>query len=176
MKILISILLAVSSSAFADPGPEAEKFLDVSNAQWKYDIQKIEEFDKSSLDKEFATILEEYHWNLDDSSPSCFIGFKLDLNKDGKMEYFIIHPHWGGSGGPYFFILSNLKNKWREIGQFQGWFYLLPEKNDWLQVLVQSRAGGGNYSKTLLEFSESKYRGKWIERFEFGNITKKILN
>ena len=178
MKTILTAIVAIALlPLFADSTPEAKKFLNVPDAIWSYDVHKIEEFDKTNLDKGIFNCLAQYSsWNLDESPPIGFKGFKIDLNNDGQMEYFIIHPHWGGTGGPYFFILSCIKDKWTVIGEFQGWFYLLPADKKWIPVICYGRAGQTYYRKSLLRFINGKYRETEVYIFDNGKITKEKSN
>jgi hypothetical protein len=169
------ILAGVSGSAFADPSEEALRFIAEPNAERHFRGTDEESFAKAALPKGVTALLGGYDWGSDDGPlPKSFVGYALDLNKDGKTEYFIENIN-GGSGGPAYFVLSEFDGVWRQILDFQGGFYIMPTKAGWPRMVSYSRGGGGSYTKMQYTFEGQAYRATVLERYDAGKITREVL-
>lgn len=110
----------------------------------------------------------------EDSRPKTVSFLEVDLNEDGKPELLFNIPAYGGSGGPFYEILTRSKEGvYKSIGSLQGWgFQIVSKKNGWFQIRGMSRAGGGQYTRYLLTFDKKAYI---ITRNEGHNFnTKKV--
>jgi hypothetical protein len=135
-----------------------------------------QKFLKTAMPAGLVAVLGSYDWGADDGSlPDTFVGYALDLNKDGRNEYFIENIG-GGSGGPAFFVLAEEDNAWKIVLSFQGGFYVMPAKQGWSRIIAISRGGGENYVKLHYRFEGGAYRATLIERYERGVITKEIIS
>jgi hypothetical protein len=177
-NIIILFLSFLSALSYADGSADLRRFLKVSNAV-KIDIYKIK---KLPEDKGIIEVLQGYYSSLKFKfkdftylPPKFYFGYKLDLNKDGRNEYFINIPCYSGTGGHYYIIISFINNKWKIIGNSQGAFSLLKIKNGWHPIIFIGRGGNELYAKILYEFSNGKYHKKWIRIFDHGKITKKTI-
>jgi hypothetical protein len=171
----IVLAAAMTSGAFADPSEEAARFLQVPGGGEMFRGTNEQEFKWSELSEAFITVLGANDWGgADGSLPTTFSGYALDLNQDGKNEYFIKNRR-GGSGGPGFFVLSEIQGAWKIILDFQGGFHVMPEENGWARIIAISRGGGGNYFKEHYRFEETSYRPILSESYERGVITRNII-
>jgi hypothetical protein len=171
----IVLVAAMTSRAFADPSEEAARFLQVPGAGEMFRGTDEREFKRSKLPEALITVLGGYDWGRDDGTlPTTFVGYALDLNKDGKNEYFIENIR-GGSGGPGFFVLTEIQHTWKVILDFQGGFYVMPEENGWARIIAISRGGGGNYFKEHYRFEETSYQPILSESYKRGVITRKVI-
>jgi hypothetical protein len=171
----IVLAAAMTSGAFADPSEEAARFLQVPGGGEMFRGTNEQEFKRSALPEAFITVLGANDWGgADGSLPTTFSGYALDLNKDGKNEYFIKNRR-GGSGGPGFFVLSEIQGAWKIILDFQGGFHVMPEKNGWSRIIAIGRGGGENYHKAHYSFEEGSYRLILSESYKRGVITRKVI-
>jgi len=176
MKQAIAILIALCCglwAVYADPSEEAQTFLRVEDSQWSYSALKEEHFKRSSFPNGLWEVVEGYFrpYGIDRED---YVGFTHDLNGDGQKEYFVETP-LGGSGGPYFTVVTLRDGKWVEIASFQGGFHLLRVKNGWLPIVGSARGGADNYYKFRLEMHDGVYREVWAANFSGGKITEKKI-
>jgi len=96
----------------------------------------------------------------EESLPNELSVIQVDLNEDQKPEIFLRIPAYGGSGGPYYEILTPQKNgSYQSIGAIQGWgFELLIKRNGWLQIRAMGSGGGGHYTRYLMSFIKGSYQ------------------
>ena len=175
-RITILALALLRIAAMADPNEDEEKFLLVRGAHKFYRGTDEMTFNRPELPKPVLSLLDHLDWgNVDGSKPDSFVGYAIDLNKDGKTE-FLIETIEGGSGGPAFVVLADMKGTWTTIGYFQGGFYIIPVASNWPQLVVISRGGGGVYSKARFDFDSGSYRMTVAELYDRGKITKKIIS
>jgi hypothetical protein len=108
----------------------------------------------------------------EESLPNELSVIQVDLNEDQKPEIFLKIPSYGGSGGPYYEILTSQKNgSYQSIGAIQGWgFGLLVKRNGWLQIKAMGSGGGGHYTRYLMSFIKGSYQ---IIRNESHNFNTK---
>ena len=167
---LISIV-SPSSLLQADPTPDEEKFLVVEEGQRITPNTEIPAL--SDLPKELLAELGNYDLGKAEGGvPTNLRGFAIDLNHDGKKEYFVANPALTGSGGVGYLVFAEISKKWSLIGEFQGAIYIFPVKKGWPRLVTIGRGGAGSWSKTYSEFKDGKYKDKMIERYERGTITK----
>ena len=176
MKKLIAAFTLLCSTSFVhgDADPALKKFFHVPNSLAEFgiypDLQK-EEIRDDSVKKELLLQLGEYTLSSD-----SIWGYRIDLNGDEQMEYFI-SSKLGGTGGPHYFILQRKNEKWTIIGDIQGWFHTTRSKNEWLDLIVFSRGGGGHYSRSHMQYKQEEYRTIEIQHFDNGKVTfKDTLN
>jgi len=175
MRITILALTLLRIAAMADPNEDEEKFLLVPGDHKFYPGTDETTFKRSELPKPVLSLLDQLDWGkADGSEPDSYVGYAIDLNNDEKMEYFI-ETIRGGSGGPAFVVLAEMKGRWTTITDFQGGFYIIPVANSWPHLVVISRGGGGNYSKDRFEFESGSYRMTVAEHYDRGKITKKNI-
>jgi hypothetical protein len=113
MKSLIHVLaiVALSSSVRADPNEDEQRFLTIEEADKSFYGRDEQKFKKTDLPPAVVAILDGLDWGTaSGASPDSFVGYALDLNRDGKNEYFI-ETIYGGSGGPAFVVLSESDKK-----------------------------------------------------------------
>ena len=174
MKCILSLIAASAlfQQLYADPSEAAQAFLQVKDADWSSSALNEEHFEKSSFPKGLWDKISGYFEGITDRE--TFTGYKYDLNKDGSPEYFIETP-LGGSGGPYFTLVSLTDKGWREIGAFQGGFYLMKHSSGWTPIVGYSRGGADNFYKFRLEFDGTSYRETWAANFSGGKIIQKKI-
>ena len=171
----IFMVAAFHAECRADPPEEAMRFLTVPDSDKSLEPGDPQTFEKSSLPKDVVAILEKYDWGTDDRLlPSSLVGYLLDLNKDGKAEYFIRNIR-GGSAGPGFFVLSKWDGAWRVILDFMGVFHAVPVKGGWPRVVTTSKGGGNTFSKVQHVFEGNAYRATVLERYDGGTITREVI-
>jgi hypothetical protein len=83
---------------------------------------------------------------------------KADLNADRKAEIFLYIPESSGTGGSVYTILSPAKDGIVDVGAVQGGITLCEPVDGWLQIEAGSRAGGGQFTRSLLRFADGQYR------------------
>lgn len=177
MRVICCLALGLSFAvtAYGDPTAEEEAFLSVSGAEWRYTNTVPRVFRASELPAALLKQLEGYDWGTHDNHlPDQFQGFTLDLNKDGKREYFI-ETIYGGSGGPAYMILTQKGKGWQVIGDYQGVLHVMPVDTGWAKLVTTGRGGGGIYSKTCHEFRDGKYEETLLEMYERGKVTRETL-
>jgi hypothetical protein len=81
---------------------------------------------------------------------------RIDLNGDGADE-FIVMSRQSYSGGPMMYIFERRKDRYVFIGDEGGRIYFGPLFNGYLQIVSQSRAGGGVLTRVLDRFQDGKY-------------------
>src|SRR5688572_1061348 len=152
MRAIRYVLLTIGCAVtvYADPNAEEQTFLTVPGAAWRYDNGVPRVFQQTDLPAQLRTELEGYDWGTDET-PKQFHGFTLDLNKDGKKEYFI-ETIYGGSGGPAYLIFTSTGKGWRLIGDYQGVIHVMRAGRGWPAFIVTGRGGGGNFSKAVHKF------------------------
>lgn len=154
----------------ADPSPEEEAFLRVPG-EVPVVRQAHQTFRVADLSPAVIKILRGYVWRTPDGSLGSEVhGFTFDLNKDGKLEYFI-STIYGGSGGPDYMILTEDQNGWEVIGGFQGSLHVLPAATGWPDLVTTSRGGGGIFAKVHHLFRGGRYIQTSIEHYHRGVIT-----
>lgn len=177
MKSITLLLICLSAAMIchADPNEDEQKFLTIEGASPKFYPNKAEMFLKADLPKGLVSILAGHDWGRDDGKlPESFIGYSMDLNGDGKKEYFI-ESIYGGSGGPAFFVLTQIQDTWKIILDFQGGFGVIPVEGGWPKIVCTGRGGGGNWSKTHYVFHRGSYHPTLHEGYARGTITKKPI-
>ncbi len=170
--VALSLLILANGSVVAGPFPGEEKFLVVKGGERITPNKENEAL--SDLPKELLSELGNYDFGTAENSgpPANLRGFAVDLNHDGKLEYFIVTPALSGSGGVGYFLFSQIGKKWSLVSDFQGAIYIFPAKKGWPKLVTISRGGAGTWAKTYSEFKDGKYHDKMVERFERGTITK----
>lgn len=85
---------------------------------------------------------------------------RVDLNGDGDLEWFIDRPEQGGTGGGAYDILIISKKNARCIGDLLGGFHLAKasKQGGWLRIECSSRAGGGHFTRYLIEYIGGHYQ------------------
>jgi hypothetical protein len=83
---------------------------------------------------------------------------EVDLNNDGKNEWFVYMSAYSGTGGSFYEILTPTKTGFRSIGSVQGGVTLSEFANGWLQIEGSSRSGGGEYTRYLLRYIDGEYK------------------
>jgi hypothetical protein len=173
--LFILIVWIALGTADADPNPQEQAFLTVTGAAWHYTNAIPRAFQPLELPPGLLKQLEGYDWGTNAGGlPNEFHGFTLDLNKDGKNEYFI-ETIYGGSGGPDYMIFAQTSGSWRSIGCYQGVIHVMPAESGWPQLVTTSRGGGGNYAKIYHAFRSGRYEKTLVERYERGKITREII-
>ncbi len=175
MRCVAFLLLVAASQLLADPSAEALAFLAVPGAAWEYKLDTVHAFPISELPPRMLPVLKRYDWGIDSGLPSEFRGFTLDLNRDGKVEYFLCTPY-GGSGGPAFMILTETSAGWKVIGDYQGSLHVMPAAPGlWPELLTTSRGGGDTYGKLHHDFHNGSYHPTIREGFVRGVVNKEIV-
>lgn len=168
--LLITILIT-TPFLHADPNEQAQRFLKIEGADPKFRIAEPETWKKADLPAGLLELLKGYDWGASDASlPATFDGFAMDLNSDGKKEYFV-KTIYGGSGGPAFVILSQINERWQAILNFQGVFGVIPNKTEWPKIVATSKGGGGTFTKCHFEFDSGRYHEILREQYEAGVVT-----
>ena len=101
--------------------------------------------------------------NKDYENGGAFV-CRIDLNDDGVPEIFVDNGN-GGTGGPGYSILQKAGNSYREIGALQGGLSLLQSVHGYYQIQAWSRAGGGQFTRTLHRFRSGRYHLVRIEDY-----------
>ena len=83
--------------------------------------------------------------------PAALVVARIDLNADG-VEEFIVQSAQTYSGGPRIFVFEQHDARFVEIADAQGSMYLGPRVNGYFQIVNQSRVGGGEYTRELLQY------------------------
>jgi hypothetical protein len=96
--------------------------------------------------------------HFSDKPPTEVIVRKADLNGDRKNELFIYIPEASGTGGTVYAILSPAKDDLIDIGAVQGGILLCEPVNGWLQIEGSSKAGGGHFTRYLLQYKDNEYQ------------------
>lgn len=172
--LVCSVVLAASVvlRAYADPNEAEQKFLAVPGSVASYAGRDMETFQTNDLPAGVVKVLRGYDWGKSNGAlPSSFVGYAIDLNKDGTNEYFMETIH-GGSGGPAFVVLAQEQGSWREVLNFQGGFHLVPSTGTWPKIVSYTRGGGGNFTKLTFEFMETGYQQMIRETYRRGAITR----
>ena len=156
-----------------DPTKEAEAFLHVDAPAWSSSALNEQSFKRSEFPKGLWKQIEGY-FTPHGINREDYAGYSLDLNGDGKMEYFIETP-FGGSGGPHFSVVAQVNGQWIEIASFQGGFHLLKAKDGWMPIVGFARGGADSYFKFRLEFRNGTYQVVWAANFTKGNIQEKKI-
>jgi hypothetical protein len=173
--IHVLAIVAFSSPVLADPNEDEQRFLTIEGADKSFYGRDEQKFKKADLPPAFVAILDGLDWGTaNGASPDSFVGYALDLNRDGKNEYFI-ETIYGGSGGPAFVVLAETGKKWRTIMDFQGAFHIIPVKDGWPRIVTTGRGGGGTFSKMNHHYEGTAYRATSLERYTRGVITKEIM-
>ncbi|MEM1060445.1 MAG: hypothetical protein AAGK14_14620 [Verrucomicrobiota bacterium] len=154
---------------FAWPGPSS---IEVSDAA----IVK-----RAELSAAQQATLDRYVITDDPSGnpPAEIRVIRTDLNQDGRDEWLIDCPIYGGSGGPFYMIVTPTKDGgFEEIGSLQGGFELRKSHGGWAQIEVASRGGGGTMSRVLLRHEKGRYRAVRNEDHDFflKTVTLRPLN
>lgn len=116
------------------------------------------------LPRELAAALRRLEWGASGYEPPEEIsGFRLDMNGDGRDEYFLVNPAWSGSGGESYVIMSRLGDKWVQIGDGQGVPIVLTtgeryQGKLWRDYVQFSRFGGDMYLKATYSFVNGQYK------------------
>ena len=167
--------VALSSAVRADPNEDEQRFLTIEGADKSFYGRDEQKFKKADLPAGVVAILDRQDWGTaNGASPDSFVGYHLDLNKDGNKEYFI-ETIYGGSGGPAFLVLAESDKKWRSILDFQGAFHIIPLKDGWPRIVTTGRGGGGNFSKVVHQYEGTAYRATMLERYVRGVVTQTVL-
>jgi hypothetical protein len=84
---------------------------------------------------------------------------RADIDGDSTPEWFVDRPEMGGTGGGIYEILQIRAKKAHLIGAVQGGFHLcVPAKGQkWLRIEGSSKAGGGHFTRYLLQFTKHEY-------------------
>ena len=180
MKLFLSLLFLFSACSFvsADPTPEEENFISVPEAIADSMVSlRPEQFATRAFTKKLQEALNGWSgfFNLEGDLPEKLTGYSADLNGDGKKEYFF-KTNGGGSGGPAYLAMAEIKGEWSVIADFQGHFCFLEKKNGWNPIVYRSRGGAGHWIKVQLEFFNNSYREVWIDRYNDGEITHELIS
>lgn len=91
--------------------------------------------------------------------PQAIYVHRADLNGDKVPEWFVDFPESGGSGGSVYEILVLTGKTVRGIGALQGGFQLCVAApgEKWLRIEGSSRAGGGCFTRYLLQYRKGGY-------------------
>jgi hypothetical protein len=177
MKLLFVLLGPVLSAvAFADPSPEAEKFLAVADSAKTSLGMEEKKFARALLPESAEEILDGFDWGNDGWLPRDFHGYALDLNGDGSQEYFV-KTSGGGSGGPAYILVGKYRDRggWKTLCDFQGVFHVLKaEEKSWPKLVAISKGGGGNFCKRHFEFENGAYVETLRENFRNGKIVTRV--
>ena len=84
---------------------------------------------------------------------------RADLNGDKVPEWLVERPEWGGSGGAAFEILVLAGKAVKSVGSLQGGVHLsvAAPGEKWLRLEGSSRAGGGHFTRYLLQYRKGRY-------------------
>lgn len=82
-----------------------------------------------------------------------------DLNGDKVLEWFVDRPELGGSGGGVYDIVVLNGKTARSIGSLLGGLQLCVAApgERWFRVECSSRAGGGHFTRYLLQYRKGRY-------------------
>jgi hypothetical protein len=168
--LLVVLLMVSAVSVRSDPTPEEEAFLHVPG-EARVSAGATETFRVADLPTRVVAILRTY----DSTAPNGllspeFHGFTLDLNGDGKAEYFFATTY-GGSAGPDYLMLTETPTGWTSIGGFVGTLHIMPVTAGWPDLVTTSRGGGGTWAKTHHRFRDGKYVPVSIEHYDRGIVT-----
>lgn len=111
----------------------------------------------------------------DDKLPERLEISEVELNGDDHREIFIGIPHYSGTGGTAFMILSPTDEGFRYVGSVFGFgFEFLTPLNGWMQIKGYSRGGGGHHTRYLSQFGDSGYEDVRIENHNMIDRTVRI--
>ena len=147
MKWTLLALLLVASSAFAEqPWPRQ-----VAQAHFT-------EVATSTLPAALSDALlhyDEFSQGTDALAPAYQV-CRLDLNRDGTDEFVVMSPQ-SYSGGPQMYVFQRHHHRFVCIADFAGLVYFGRRVNGYLQIVSQSRGGGGESTRSLHRYEHGRY-------------------
>lgn len=160
MKIALVALcgFSVSTSSFAADG---DWFPPPDGYVWPADSKSQPDEDAqlayADLPEAVRTYLAEQH--LPQKPPTHVYVRRADLDGDSIPEWFVDRPEMGGTGGGVYEILQIRAKNAHLIGAVQGGFHLcVPAQGEkWLRIEGSSKAGGGHFTRYLLQFRKTEY-------------------
>jgi len=173
LSIVLCLASAACALAFGDDAGPGDWLPAPDGYVWPKVVRQAPEFKEQRMQDLPAAVQEvvHKHWPLKNTPESIRIA-GTDLNEDGREELFISIPPYGGSGGPYYMILTPHENTFRPVGGVQGWtFCLVEKKNGWLQIKAVSRSGQKNYTRSLQTFGKEGYETTRNEGHDFNTGT-----
>lgn len=169
MKIIVSLLLTILAQlAYADNDCtiNGDKF---SNSYKQ--SERIKFSDKALQCKKSGLV--ELEQMLAGNAP---IELSVDLNSDGKCEYFIHDKNGSGSGGALYSIYMFNNGDFTSIGDYQSWG-IIPthKKDDWYQLTSSDLSGreflistytyvNGKYKQTMDTFKCNESTALWEQQ------------
>jgi len=158
--LLLSVLnVAYHTSAFAEVDPWMKP---PDGYAWPGDAATQPEKDTEMPLSEVPAVVQAYlvDQHSPQKPPATVYIRRVDLNGDGVFEWFVDRPEQGGTGGGVYDILDVSGKAARSIGSLQGGFHLCvaAPKEKWLRIECSSRAGGGHFTRYLLQFIGGEYQ------------------
>ena len=90
---------------------------------------------------------------------------RADLNGDG-LDEFVVQSAQTYSGGPMMQVFELRIGKFVAIAAGQGTLYFGPKVNGYLEIVSQSSAGGGGYTRILDRFEGDRYQPVRLTDYE----------
>jgi hypothetical protein len=88
--------------------------------------------------------------------PESLSTARIDLNAD-RVDEFIVESSQSYSGGPRFYVFERRGSTFVRIADSQGTIYFGPRVNGYFEIVSQSRAGGGEYTRALQRYEGDRY-------------------
>lgn len=167
MKKITLYIWLLSGACFADPSQSTLDALKVPNS---VDVEVHEKSIKlGDLPDGLLKKLKTHDWGGGTGELPQTVSCKLvDLNNDGRKEYFT-RTSMGGSGGPLYLIFTKTEGDWQYIGESSN-FVLLPKKSGWHPIVSFGRSGP-YYFKSFREYRSGKYQCVEIHEILDGKIS-----
>lgn len=176
LQVIISFIFSLSLAAqpFGDDNPSGKWLPTPDDFSWQQPLKSIPEFETTSksiaeIPAGLAKAMEAY--TFAGKKLEQITAAQIDLNSDGRPEWFVNVPEYDGSGGPFYAVFTSLDGKrYLRICVVQGWgFKFHKPKNGWLEFEGMSRGGGGNYTRFMMTFQYHQYRGSRFEHHDFNS-------
>ena len=157
--LLTVTLVTIHILAFAEDDPwmkPPDKYSWPSDAATQ--PEKDTELQFSEIPAAVRTYLHDQY--SPQNPPATVYVLRADLNGDGVAEWFIDRPELGGTGGGVYDILNVSDKPARSIGSLLGGFHLCvtAPKEKWLRIECSSRAGGGHFTRYLLQYIGGEFQ------------------
>ena len=158
MRPLLSLVFLAAAALAADDSwmkpPDGYAWPDEASTQPEKDTQ-LQLSDVPAVVR--AYVVDQY---LPQKPPATVYVRRADLNGDGVAEWFIDRPELGGTGGGVYDILDISGKAAKSLGSLLGGFHLCvaAPREKWLRIECSSRAGGGHFTRYLLQYGSGEYQ------------------
>ncbi len=167
----VALLLAFAglTKSAADANSPVMLFLFVKDSVWSnYGVKKQQGM-SDRLPRSLLEGLQAEELGFFQGMPEKLNVLERDLDRDGRVEYFIETNH-GGSGGPHYYLYAAPDGRWVRLASLQGIIHVLPCDKGWPRLVEITRGGPELFVKTTWEFREGVYVSIHRERFDHGII------